>query len=500
MNHQDILLLGAVLDKTLQENNMAQAKDIVSQLEPHYEARSQEFSVSNQLTIALSLAKYFRKRNQYDKSAHYSRQAIQQAKIGKLRLTRPLVDAYLNYAKLEKDYNQIDNARKLLATLLMQLEKNRVEDNYIFGLVYHLLAQIGFQDLAFDTAVEQFKEALTCFRKAIPEEHPIIYQTINELTETYIRMEHYQDALYLQEKTLQDYQKTDDKLTQALILLRMGEIYFYLDLKKARKAITQSLALLKALEQPVLLYQAKANLLLAELEENLANALRSINYYKRSLKQLEQVHEQEHFMVVYAYSKIGTLLMKVNQLEDAKYYLEKGLPLTKGHPHIQMQFLYALGKIYSKEQSYEQARNLYQAFLDQLEKANKKQSKAYADTLQAIGFNFIQQNDMEKAFICYQEAIDIYQGLRPVSKDSLGFASIRLAYCYEQKAEKDIAKASEWYQYGVEQIEKLKDKALSEEALAAVIDFYQRHDFPKQQSYYENKLVKLQVNSREVLS
>ncbi|CQR46561.1 Tetratricopeptide repeat [Paraliobacillus sp. PM-2] len=493
MNQKEIHSLRKELKKALYENNMQQAKPIAEQLEAQYDGKATGDNESTQVIIAATLAKYYQKMKNYDKSAHYSRQAIHIANIEKMALTSTLIEVHLNYAKLEKEYKQYTNARKLLATLLQKLEKSKWEDNFAYGLTYRLLAKVGFEDMTFDAVVNQLNQALGYFRKDVDEDHPIIYQTIDDLTETHIRMESYQEALEMQEYLLQVYQETDDLLLPATILLRIGEIYFYIDLKKARKTVTQALDLLQSLEKTALLYESKGNLLLAELDENLANYPRAITYYKRSLDQLRQVHETEHFMIVYAYSKIGTLHMKVNQLKEAKQYLEEGIKLTENHPRIRMQFLYALGKIYSNEKSYDHALAMYHAFLDQLEQEDKKLSKAYADTLQSIAFNFIQQDNVDQAFEYYQAAISIYQKVKPISNEELGFASIRLAYCYENKAIKEIEKANEWYEYGVGKVEKVRDKSLTEEALASIIDFYQRHDFPKKQPLYENKLVKLQL-------
>lgn len=493
MNQQEILSLRKKLKQALYKNDMIQAKEIVEQLVVIFESKCISKESEAACLISATLAKYYRKKNHYEKAVYYSQQAIHAAKTAQLPFTSILIEVYMDYAKLEKEYKQFTNARKLLATLLQQLEKNKWEDEFAYGLIYRLLAAIGFEDMTFDMTVNQLKQALTSFRKTVSEDHPIIYQTIDELAETYIRLEAYHEALHIEEDILRVYQEKNDRRMAGIISLRIGEIYFYIDLKKARKVIVEAIDLLQSLQEPMHLYEAKGNLLLAEAEENLAQFPRAITYYKRGLEQLKQVHQAEHFMIVYAYSKIGTLSLKVNQLDQAKQYLEEGIKLTKHHPRIKMQFLYALGKIYSNQQSYSQALEMYQSFLSQLTIDGKKQSKAYADTLQAIAFNYIQQNQLEQALEYYQAAISIYQLVKPIHYEELGFSSIRLAYCYESKVNKELKKANEWYQYGVEKIEKVRNKELLEEALTAVIAFYQRYNFSNQRSFYEDKLVKLQL-------
>lgn len=492
MNQQEILSIRDKIKSALAEQNMPVVKKLTEELEEIYHTGLDNLEII--LIITTTIAKYYRKARNYDKSAKYSREAINTAKKLASEQMAVQIEASLDYAKLELLYNQHTSARKILAALLQLLEKHKWSDHYAYGLTYRLLAKVGIEDMMFDTSVNQLEEALLFLKKAVSNDHPIIYQTVEDLTEVHIRMENYHKALHLQEQLLETYQESNNKHIMAAIQLKIGEIYFYLDLKQARRSITIAIELLGELDSPVYLETAKANLLLAELDENMENYPRSITYYKRALTELKHAHNREHFMTVYAYSKIGTIAMKINELPEAKAYLEEGLDLAKEHPRIRMQFLYALGKLYSNEKSYQKAYTMFRSFLEQLDQDDRKKTKAYADTLQAIAFNFIEEEKIDAAFDYYQTAVDIYKQLKPACPEELGFASIRLAYCSENKQLTDLITASKWYQFGVEKIEKVRNKAISEEAYAGIIDFYTRNEDPIKRTYYENKLVKLQIS------
>ncbi|WP_080872862.1 tetratricopeptide repeat protein [Oceanobacillus timonensis] len=234
--------------------------------------------------------------------------------------------------------------------------------------------------------------------------------------------------------------------------------------------------------------------MLAEIDENMGSFPRAINYYKQALDQLTKVYEKDHFMIVYIYSKIGTLSIRTLKKDQAKSYLEKGLTLSHPFPKIRMQFLYALGKIYSDEKTYDQAQKVFTAFLEGLEKDDRKNSIAYGNTLQAMAFNHIEQDQIEQAFERYKEALAIYEKI-PNVKEEKGLTLIRLGYCYENREKQDISKADQCYEKGFKQIEKTRNQELLEEALAGMIDFYNRNNQPKKKQRYEDKFVKL-VNKK----
>jgi len=481
------------LKKYIYVENYEKAKGLVTQIETKIVEFLNEKDINEKFLILNILAKYYRKIKNYDKSANYSRQAIRIAKQVNKDHMKVIVDTFLNYAALEREYGQPSNARIELANLLALLDKNNYRDDFSYGLIFSSLGKVALDEENMESGLKQLEKALSYFQKSVPQSHPVIAQTIHTLSDVYIQVENYHKALELQQQLLEVYQKQEDSVQEGQQLLKIGEIYFYIDLKKARRIITKAIKLFEKNYEGKHVDIAKANLMLAELDESMLNLPRAITYYKRALEQLQGFYSESHFLVVYAYSKIGTISIKANELEQAKAYLERGLDLSEDFPKIRLQFLYALGKIYSGEKQYTLAFDVFQEFLERLDKEGRKKSLAYGNTLQAIAFNYLEQEKVDDACTYYEQALEIYEEVANC-KEEKGLTFIRLAYCYENKQEKDLDKAEQFYAKGFKLIERARNKDLLEEALAGVIDFFTRNDNPKKRRIYEDKFVKLQTS------
>lgn len=476
------------LKEDMINGNIDEWKERIGQLEKRLEGN--EFSVTEEFYVRSALGKYYRKMKNYDKAGDYSRSAIRLSKnMEKDHLTE-VIDTYLDYAHLEIEYGQESNGRIELAKLLALLDAHHYQDAYTYGVIYSSLAKISFNEENIEISINQYEKALDYYREALPATHPILISTKYKLSDVLIQIENYTDALALHQQIRSTYAKEEDKLSEARELLKIGEINFYIDLKEARKVITKAIKELASLPEEVPLDISKAVLMLAEIDENMGNFPRAINYYKQALEQLTKIYEKNHFMIVYIYSKIGTISIRTFKVNQAKEYLEKGLTLSHAFPKIRMQFLYALGKIYSDEKHYDKAQNVFTEFLERLEKEDRRNSMAYGNTLQAIAFNYIEQNQIEKAFELYEEALTIYEKI-PNCKEEKGLTLIRLGYCYENRKEPHQKKAEQCYEKGFKQIEKTPNQELLEEALAGIIDFYSRNNQPKKRKVYEQKFVKL---------
>lgn len=475
------------LREDMMDGKIGELKEKINQLEKQLEDKT--FSIEEKFYVLSTLGKYYRKVKNYDRSGDYSRGAIRLTKQLDKKHIEMMIDTYLDYAHLELEYGQESNARIELAKLLALLDTHQYRDSYTLGVIFSSLARISLKEENFESGIKQYEKALIYYRQILSDTHPLLSDTIYQLSNVYIQLEDYHQALHLHEALLAAFQAEEDDLSTARELLKIGEIYFYIDLKEARKIITKAIKVLTTLQDDKYSDMSKATLMLAEIDENMGNFPRAINYYKQALEQLTNLYEEHHFMMVYVYSKIGTISIRTFKLKQAKEYLEKGLKLSKAYPKIRMQFLYALGKIYSDEEEYSQALILFQEFLERLEKEGRRNSLGYANTLQAIAFNYIKQNNLEVAFVQYKEALEIYEKL-PNCKEEKGLTYIRLAYCYENRVEQDIQNAEKCYVKGFELIERTLNEELLEEALAGIIDFYTRNDNATKRRLYENKLVK----------
>ncbi|MGX9932007.1 tetratricopeptide repeat protein [Virgibacillus salarius] len=488
--NKSLTLMEEIRKQMINENN-PDIKETIEEIEARL-ISSKEISLNEQFLMLSTVAKYYHKTNNYDKAGKYSRHALQLSKKMSVDFMQVIIETYLDYATLEREYGQRSTARMELAKLMAFLDSNDYQDGYAYGVIFSNLGKISLDEENMESSITQLEKALTYFKQAVPMTHPIISSTIHTLSDVYIQVEHYHKAIELYQELLKTYETLQDKPALAKIWLWLGEIHFYIDLKEARKMITKSIKLMDEMDAMNHLDTTKALLMLAEIDENMGNFPRAINYYKKGLKQLTSFYKENNFLVVYVYSKIGTISIKVFKLNQAKKYLEKGLELSKHFPKIRMQFLYALGKLYSNEKVYDNALIVFQEFLQRLEEDGRKKSLAYGNTLQAIAFNYLEQEMIEEAYDHYKEALSIYEHLENCMEEK-GLTSIRLAYCFENIKNKDIIQAEHYYEMGFKLIEKARNQVLLEEAFAGIIEFFKRNKNVKKRRIYEDKLVKMQT-------
>lgn len=487
----DLLSICQELREQIAKREYDNIKNQINELEEQLESNI-EFSLEEKFFALSTLAKFYRKVNNYNKAGSYCRQAIRLSKNIHKNYIETVIDTYLDYASLEIEYGQQSNARIELAKLLALLESKDYKEPYAYGAIFRSLGEISLDEENIESGLNQLEKSLDYFQKAVPSTHPVILESVNALSEVYIQIENYEKAVELYQHLLEAYQEAGDQISEARTFLRIGEIHFYINLKEARKIITKAIKQLDEIYQQDHLDIAKAVLMLAEIDENLSNFPRAINYYKQALRQLMQFYEEDHFLIVYVYSKIGTISIKTFKLKQAKEYLEKGLRLSKNYPKIRQQFLYALGKIYSDEEAFDKASTVFLEFMQRLEQEGRRKSIAYGNTLQAIAYNELRQDKFEDALHNYEKALEIYQSI-PNCKEEKGLTYIRLAYCYENIQAKDVEKAEILYEKGFKLIEKVRNPDLLEEALAGMIDFFKRNNNPKKRRIYEDKFVKLQT-------
>jgi len=494
ITQKDLNQISSIIDsvrKHLANGDMGSSKEWIAQLE----ALSQNTpNVNLQFQADVTIAKYYQRARNYDKSAGRFRKALNLVStVDQKELAKKIIDAHLGYIALETEYNQLKKARTTVAKLLDWLDKNRSDDHLAYGLTYRSLGNIFFADDDIQGGIKQMEKALAYFHNIYPDTHPVVLDVINMISNAYIKLEHFEQARLLYEKLLQEYQERNDQAKVASTLLKIGEIFYYTNLKQARSSIMKALKILEktfaAGHEDII----RALMMLGEIDENIGNYPRAVGYYQKALGQI-LTNEHKDAIVVYTYAKIGMILIKMEKLAEAKSYLEKGLGLSEDFPNIRLQFLYGLGKIYSFEKKYNDAFVIFQEFLQRLEASGHKYSKSYADTLQAIAFNDLEQQKLNEALKHYSEALSIYEKLVSTScREEKGLAYIRLGYCYEHIEEKDVKKAEQFYEKGFRILERVNDSGLLEEALAAIIEFYSRTNQPKKRKLYEDKLVKLQI-------
>ncbi|WP_080872859.1 tetratricopeptide repeat protein [Oceanobacillus timonensis] len=210
-------------------------QELEQQLEEHACSATEAFYVRS------ILGKYYRKVKNYDKAGTYFREAIRFSKHVEQEHVEEVIDTYLDYAHLEIEYGQESNGRIELAKLLAMLDTNHYPDMYTYGVIFRDLAKISFKEGDIENSVKQYEKALSYYKEALPETHPVMIAAIYELSDVLVQIENYNDAVNLHQQLGNAYKKEKDKLSEARELLKIGEIHFYIDLKEARKIITKAI-------------------------------------------------------------------------------------------------------------------------------------------------------------------------------------------------------------------------------------------------------------------
>src|SRR5699024_8011026 len=287
------------LNKGIRAGDSKQAEEAANELE----AVTIDVNESEKFLNLHVLAKYYRIIKNYDLAANYSQQAIRMAKRLDKDQIEVIIAVYLNYVVLEREYGQLSNGRIQIASLLALLDKHNFQGHFSYGLIYKSLGNIEMDLENKENGFNQLEKALFHFQQAVPATHPMIVNTINKLTEVYIQIENYHQAIKHQLHLLKIYQSEQDSIQEGQQLLALGEIYYYVDLKKARRKITDAVPLLKEYDEGVHPDLVRANLMLGEIDEHMYHLPRATTYYKRALEQIKKVFAEDHFLAVYAYSK-----------------------------------------------------------------------------------------------------------------------------------------------------------------------------------------------------
>ncbi|WP_208589883.1 tetratricopeptide repeat protein [Gracilibacillus suaedae] len=447
----------------------------------------EELSNAELLFLHYTVALFYQAEKKYSLASHHFQQAMKH-RYRDEEAEQIWLQAHLAFAKLDEQFKQFGQARMTLAKVLQYLEKKQAS-NIEIALIYQRIGWQFYQEEELHQAHTQMEQARKLLLEELVPVDPMVMKVTDQLADIYVALEQPELAIQLFDNIIVREDTLLSDQGKATLLMKTGEIYFHIDLKKARRVIDQAVKLVNT-EHPLFV---RGFMLLAEIEENLKAFPRAVKYYERALEIINQKYEREHFLVVFLFSKLGTIALKMGEDQKAKYFLEAGLPLSDKYPKIRMQFLYALGKIYSKQEIYDQAFDMYTAFLQGLEAQDKMQTLAYANTLQAIAYNFLMQGDVDNAIVRYHEALSIYEKLGSNCRTEKGLTAIRLGYSYYQIGE--IKQAEKYYELGAVTIEKVNDQEIKQEAYLALVEFYKETEQLKKQYQYEHKLIQFNKKS-----
>lgn len=474
-----------ITDKIKQDRKTLVNRDI-QKIEQQLK-KENELSASDLLFLHRAVGLFYAEEKNYTLASHHFQQAIKH-RYDDTESEDIWVQAHLRLSKLDEKQKQYSQARMPLVKLLQYMEKEK-KATIDIARIYQKIGWLFYLEEELHQAHTQVETARKMLLETVEPNDPLLLKVNDQLADIYVALEQPELAIQLFEKTIDRNETELSNMEKATLQMKIGELFFHIDLRKARRTISKAIKLVDE-EHPLYL---RGHMLLSEIEENMGAFPRAIKYYERSLTLAKKESDKNPFLVVFLLSKLGTIHLEMRNKEKAKEYLEAGLPLSEKYQKIKMQFLYALGNVYSEEKEYNKAYDMYTSFLQGLEQDDKMRTLAYANTLQAIAYNYFAQDNVHDALVRYSEAYSIYVKLGSNCREEKGTAAMRLAHCYELV--EDLKEAEKYYELGAAALEKIKKPELAQEAYMTLVEFYVKTDQPNKKFKYEDKLVKMQQNS-----
>src|SRR5699024_12560628 len=147
MANQSVDLLNSCqkLRERMVKGNHAEVTQHINTLEEKLNANEDLSTEATFFTLS-TLAKYYRKVNNYAKAGQYSRQALRLSKNIDANHMDMIIDTHFDYALLERQYGQHANQRIELAKLLSFLDSNQYQNPYAYGAIYYIWCKTSLEE------------------------------------------------------------------------------------------------------------------------------------------------------------------------------------------------------------------------------------------------------------------------------------------------------------------------------------------------------------------
>jgi len=408
---ENTLILAGYIKEKIHAGQIEVLQDSVQQLEIYFN-QIKQLNIIEKLTVLVSLISYFRKIKNYDKCAGYARQAVSLSRHANNVNILQFADIYFDYSDVEYDYGQYGHARILLAQLLQKLEVNNCNDNFVYGRLYLNLGKINLAEENYEAGVGQLESALDLLKETASSNDPIVIKTVDLLVAALIKMEKYEKGIELYTQMLNELHQEREKELEVKTLLNISEIYYHIDLLKAKKVVEQALELMQHQDNNHDV-KLRALMMLAEIEEHTGNLQGAVSLYKRSLDHLEDLSNP---MSAILYSKIGILLSKINEFKQGKMYLKQALNHASIIEPMKSKIYFVLGKIYTAEKRFNKANEYFQYLLDEIITNNKgNKSRKFGHILQMMAYNYLAENNNEKALASFYKSLKVFGEIQTLS-------------------------------------------------------------------------------------
>ena len=147
------------------------------------------------------------------------------------------------------------------------------------------------------------------------------------LADTYEKYDDYNKAMEIYKKTLNQSEKLDDKRNIAILIRKMGVIYFRRnhDYKKALDYFNRSLEISMLIDDKSLISLALNNIGATYGKQN--NDDKEIEYYTRALQVAEEIGDKDN--IAFVSNNIGNLYYHIGEIEKAEDYYTRSRKITE---------------------------------------------------------------------------------------------------------------------------------------------------------------------------
>lgn len=226
-----------------------------------------------------------------------------------------------------------------LAELLFQNQSNETDPTLLASLaaVHHLLGNVDDERGDIKAACKQFFKSLRAFQTFLPDEHPLMSASYNNIGSMYFKDNEYDEAIIYHQKALDCQLKCSSPDTDAIATYsnNIGAVYFelgrYMDaLKYLQRASTVLETISSTARMPNLcvIYQK-----IAACYWRMDKPKEALDYYKKTLDiQLNYLPPTAHQISV-TYFNLSTAYVRVGQIDEAVSSAEKSVEqLLKIYP------------------------------------------------------------------------------------------------------------------------------------------------------------------------
>ena len=188
---------------------------------------------------------------------------------------------------------------------------------------YYLKGKHKFEKRA---TLANTKIARDLLQKAIEIDDELISAKIL-LADTYIKYHDHNKAMEIYKKTLNQSEKLDEKRNIAIVIRKMGVIYFRRnhDYKKALDYFNRSLELSMLIDDKSLISLALNNIGATYGKQN--NDDKEIEYYTRALQVAEEIGDKDN--IAFVSNNIGNLYYHKGDIEKAEDYYTRSRKITE---------------------------------------------------------------------------------------------------------------------------------------------------------------------------